>query len=324
MRPVLGRDGDVAREAARAPEGLGESDGDQRPRLGHEVQVAHPLGLGEVVVQQPVLPLEGRGRVGVERLVPVEEDAALVVQELQRLEPHAGERLLVEALGLGPAHVPVGAHEDHRALRHAAVLGLPLLHVRDLEVVALVAAHLVRDVDDDQRPQRVGRGQVADGRAERIPVRGRVELSAVLVGRQVEGRGDEAVLLVGELVARLDEALHPAPGDRGHERGLPEARPDRLVRLEGVREVDVAGGLEDVLVDPPEPLLRARGRADAAEGDQPEESAPGRRRESRRREAPRPSRARPARGARAPAVPCHSENPSLCSRGPPSAPRPRA
>jgi hypothetical protein len=44
------------------------------------------------VVEQPILAFEGGGRVRVERLVAMEQDMALLVQEAERRERDARER----------------------------------------------------------------------------------------------------------------------------------------------------------------------------------------------------------------------------------------
>ena len=72
-----GQIADVAGVAAGAALELGVADRDQAAGLGHLVEVGDALGLGIAVVHQPVLALERRRRVGVERLVAVEQDVAL-------------------------------------------------------------------------------------------------------------------------------------------------------------------------------------------------------------------------------------------------------
>src|SRR3546814_5468693 len=80
---------------------------------------------------------------------------------------------------------------------------------------------------------------ISDGRAVLVPVCRRVELGAVLVGRQGVGGGDEAVLLVGELFALLGEIAQVPPRGGRPELGGAEAGPHRLHRLAGVSQVDV-------------------------------------------------------------------------------------
>jgi hypothetical protein len=54
------------------------------------------------MVHQPCFTLERRRRVGVQRLVPVQQDVTAQVQELQRVERDAGNvRLGGERLGRG-------------------------------------------------------------------------------------------------------------------------------------------------------------------------------------------------------------------------------
>src|SRR3546814_1447606 len=70
------------------------------------------------------------------------------------------------------------------------------------------------------------------------------------------------MLLVGERFARLGEVAEVVPGDGRLEPGRPEAGPHRLHGLEGMRQVDVLGGLEGVLVELPEWQLLCRRGAD--------------------------------------------------------------
>src|SRR3546814_4448669 len=70
------------------------------------------------------------------------------------------------------------------------------------------------------------------------------------------------MLLVGERLARLGEVAEVVPGDGRLEPGRPEAGPHRLHGLEGMRQVDVLGGLEGVLVELPEWQLLCRRGAD--------------------------------------------------------------
>src|SRR5262245_2083962 len=90
--PVRWTDGDEARVTAGATLELGVADRDQRARLGDLVQVRHALSLGVAVGEEPPLGLERRSVVRVQRLVPVEEDVPLLVEELERLELDPGER----------------------------------------------------------------------------------------------------------------------------------------------------------------------------------------------------------------------------------------
>ena len=71
--PACRCDRDIAREAARAAERFCKADRHQSARFWHLVEVGDALGLREVVVQQPVLAFERRRRVGVERLMAVEQ-----------------------------------------------------------------------------------------------------------------------------------------------------------------------------------------------------------------------------------------------------------
>jgi len=131
------------------------------------------------------------------------------------------------------------------------MLGLPVEDVMDPEMIPFVLSHCVADVDDHEGTDGVGGGQIADGGAERVPVGGRVELGAVLVGGEIVGGGDEPVLLVGELLPQLYVALDGLAGDRGLEPGVAEAGPDGLDWLEGMGQVNVLGVFEDALVGLP-------------------------------------------------------------------------
>ena len=158
---------------------------------------------------------------------------------------------------------------DDGAFRHRPVLRLPRLDVLDGAVIALVRGHLVVDVDDDERPDRIGRRQVADRRAVLVPVGRRVELGPVLVGGQLIGGGHEPVIGIGVFLAGLHIALDVRACDRRLELGMAEARPDRDGRAERMGQVDILGLLQRRLVDFPEPgLLRQDGGAELERGDE--------------------------------------------------------
>ena len=169
----------------------------------------------------------------------VEEDVALQVQELERLQRDARELLELGQLRARPALGPVRAHEDDAAGRDRPVVDLPPADVGDLQRVVEVLADLGHDRDDDQRAHREGRRQLVDGRVLGRPVRRRVELRAELVGGQRVARGLEAVGLVGVRVAG-------GRVDRGCELRGAEARPHRDRRRDRVGQVDVARALERV------------------------------------------------------------------------------
>ena len=140
-------DRDVAGVAAEAALELRGAERDQAARGGDAVEVVDALGLGEAVVHEPVLALQRRRGVRVERLVAVEQDVALEVQELQRGERDAGEvgvggeLLRLHRVG-GPALGPVRADHDDRAGRDAAVPLLPRADVGDGEEVLRVLGDL--------------------------------------------------------------------------------------------------------------------------------------------------------------------------------------
>ena len=269
VRPVRRADRDIAREPPEPAGDLGVADRHQAAGLRHLVEVRHPLGLGVAVVQQPVLPLQRRRRVGVERLVAVEEDVPLLVQELQRVEADAGEGEAGRERRVRPVLRPARAHEDDRAFRDRPVRLLPGLDVGDLQRVARVLRHLLLDRDHHQRPDGVGRRQLVDRRILRRPVRRRVELGAELVGGEAEGRRLEPALLEGEDVALGGEPLHVVARLGRRELLRPEPRPHRHLRRDRVREVDVLRPLQRRVVDAPEPRLvrqRRQPRSASARG----------------------------------------------------------
>ena len=183
------------------------TDDHKRAGLGHFVEVGDALRLCVAVVHQPVPRPRGSAyRIGVERLMAVEQDLALEVQELERREADAGEFLERGERRVRPGFGPVGPHENNRPFRDATVF-FPGLDVGDLQRVVGVLLDLRDDRDDDQRPDGVGRRQLVDGRIFRRPMGRRVELRAKLIGPQVVLGRFEAVLLVGLDFALLDEAL---------------------------------------------------------------------------------------------------------------------
>src|SRR5262249_36460456 len=72
-------DGDEPCIATRPALELRKADRHQRAGLGHLIEVRHRLGLGVAVGEEPPLALHRRGAVGVQWLVPVEQDVALLV-----------------------------------------------------------------------------------------------------------------------------------------------------------------------------------------------------------------------------------------------------
>ena len=131
------------------------------------------------------------------------------------------------------------------------MLRLPCFDVIGRCVVPWIGRHLLVDIDDDERPDSEGRGQVADGCAVLVPVRRRVQLRAVLIRRQIVGARDEAVLDVGEFLPFLDFAGNGRTRDGRKELRMSKARPDRDGRTEGMRQVDVLRLLQGVIVDLP-------------------------------------------------------------------------
>ena len=107
-----------------------------------------------------------------------------------------------------PPSAPVRAEHDDGASRNCAIFCLP---GEDVFGRRVVARRFVRNVDDNQRAYSVGRRDVGDRRAEGVPVCGRVELRAVLVGLELVAGGDEAVSFVRERVTLPDVTLHLTP-----------------------------------------------------------------------------------------------------------------
>lgn len=185
----------------------GQSGGslDARPAHEHDgagrrhlVEVVHHLDLQVSLVEHPSFAGEVAGlggkiaRVGVERLVAVHGDVALVVEELQRLHGPSGAVLaalvveVVERVVVGPALRPVGAQRHERAGGDAAVLRLPCLDVVDRDGhVGTLCRDLGREVDHDERHHHVG---------------GAVCLGAGGTGREVVGEVDMRAELTRELV----------------------------------------------------------------------------------------------------------------------------
>src|SRR5437773_8960907 len=100
--PVRRADGDEARVATRPALALGESDHHQGTRLRHLIQVRHSLGLGVPVLEKPGLPLERGSRIGIQRLMPMEQDVALLVKALEGCKGDARERSPGRQVGRGP------------------------------------------------------------------------------------------------------------------------------------------------------------------------------------------------------------------------------
>ncbi len=132
VRPAGRRDGDVAGIAAGAAERLGEADGDQAPASGTWSRFVTPSAWRSCCASaRPRLRGSASCRCPAAR--GVEQDLALEMQELQRREAHAGERLLPEPLSVRPALRPVRAHHHHGAGRDAAVLLFEGRDVGDLD-----------------------------------------------------------------------------------------------------------------------------------------------------------------------------------------------
>jgi hypothetical protein len=93
---------DVAGVAAKSASELRIADDHEGTGFRNLVKVCHSLGLRVAVVHQPVLALEVRRRIGVERFVAVKQDPAFEMQKLKRLEPDPGEFLERGEPGIRP------------------------------------------------------------------------------------------------------------------------------------------------------------------------------------------------------------------------------
>src|SRR5262245_33424769 len=91
--PVRRTDGYITRIATKPASELRIADNDERTGLRNLVEIGDAFSLRIAVMHQPLFALERRGRVRVERLMPMEQDLALFVQKLERVEPDAGEFL---------------------------------------------------------------------------------------------------------------------------------------------------------------------------------------------------------------------------------------
>src|SRR5262245_38184876 len=105
--PVRRTDGYITRIATKPASELRIADDDERPGLRNLVEIGDAFGLRIALMQHPAFALHIRTRIRVERFVSVEEDLALFVQELERVEAYAREFLQGGELGVGPCLRPV-------------------------------------------------------------------------------------------------------------------------------------------------------------------------------------------------------------------------
>src|SRR5215218_9553113 len=255
MRPVGRSDCHIAGIAARAAERLGESDGDQGTGLGDLVEIGDTLGLSEVIVQKPGFAFESRCRIRVERLMPMKQDLALEMQELESIEADTRMRLTRKTGRVVPALVPVRAHHYDGAFRNSPVPALPIPDVLDTQVIARICSHLFMDRDHHKWTDCICRWKVADRCTVLVPMGRRIELRTVLIRGEQITRGDEPMLGISVFVILRDVIRDIGPCRRRLELRVPEAWPDRLNRCKGVSEVDMLGVLDTLFVNGPEPGL---------------------------------------------------------------------
>lgn len=148
VNPVRRADRDKARKTAGAAAEFGIPDRHQCTSLGYFVQISNAFGLRIAVVQQPCLTLQRWRAIGVQRLVSVEQDVPLLVQEFQRAQADARELLRRRQAWIRPALLPVRTDEDHRALRDTPMAILPVQNIGNLQRVAWVLGKLRHDRDD--------------------------------------------------------------------------------------------------------------------------------------------------------------------------------
>ena len=123
----------------------------------------------------------------------MEQDPSGVVQVLERAQAHPCDWRHA-ALSLSgrravcPRFAPPGAEEDDGALEDPAVLALVPAHVRGGRLVGRIIRGLRGHVNDSEGADGNCRWDVADGRAELVPVRGRILRS---VSEDVMGGGSD-------------------------------------------------------------------------------------------------------------------------------------
>src|SRR5256714_5376182 len=123
--PVRGTDGDIARIPAGSALDFGIADRDQRARLRNHIEVRDAFGLRISVVHEPGFAFQVGGCVGIQRFVPMHQDVALFVQELQRFQSHSRKTCFIRQPRIRPALRPIRADEYDRALRNAPVPAFP-------------------------------------------------------------------------------------------------------------------------------------------------------------------------------------------------------
>lgn len=193
------------------------------------------------MVEDPVLGLESRGIIGIQRLVAVEQDAALVVQVLDGRESDTRELGQERQFQRWPSLGPIGTDEDNGTLWDPAVLLFIIMDVNNLHLVTKVLLDLGGDVNDNQRTNGNGSRQFVDGGGKRVPVSRGVKLSTELISLEVVGSGFKAILGVGIDFSSL--------GINGTGKvGIAKTSPDRDIGSDGVGQVNVLGTFQMIIV----------------------------------------------------------------------------
>lgn len=183
----------------------------------------------------------------------VQQDLALEVQQLQRGKRHAGKPAIgrLDARSVGPTLGPVRTHHDDATGRNSSMGTLPRVHVGDGQMVVRIRNDFVGDRYHRELAQSERRRQFVDGWKALVPVRGRVELRAELVGRERIRGSLQAGLLVGECgVRRLFVEPSGALLESGRRR---KAIPDRRIRGQDVRQRNIACARERLIPHAPQP-----------------------------------------------------------------------
>ena len=191
------------------------------------------------------------GGIGVQRLVAVHGNAAVLVQEMQRFHRPAGEVVGTvfirtgEVAHIRPAAGPVGAQRHKGIRRDAAVPGLVVQNVLDSDRVVRILLDLGSDVDDAQRIHHAV--DTVLFRQGGIPhkMTGKVDVCAELT-RELEGLDQAIEHLIAPVVNRFGQ-LHRSGGD---------AAPDRAVVVQRMGQIDPCiVGRAQLVQNPPKMIL---------------------------------------------------------------------
>mmetsp|Transcript_105437 Transcript_105437/g.263957 ORF Transcript_105437/g.263957 Transcript_105437/m.263957 type:complete len:269 (-) Transcript_105437:385-1191(-) len=240
----------VPRVAPEASQRLGEANGQQAPMLWNLVEVCDAFPLCEVVVHKPGLAFQAWSHVSIQRLVTVKQNLAVSVQELESLQGHPRELVRQTVLRVPvPSLAPITPEKHRAAFGHLGPVSfLPIFHILHRSTVVQVILHLRDDVDHHQWAQRECCREIGNRGTELVPMRRRVQLRAVLVCCQLVLCGLETVVVVCELVALFDVALHVHTCLPSLHACGPKALPYGSSRREGVSEVHILCGREEVIV----------------------------------------------------------------------------